>query len=66
MAKAAGPPKSKQKPKLTDKEQSERFIATARELAVDESGKAFELAFTKIVPAKQEVAVGMDDYAGHN
>ena len=49
MAKAAGPPKSKPKTKLTDKEQSERFKQTARELGVDESGKEFEIAFEKIV-----------------
>ena len=48
MAKKAGvPKKQKAKPKLTDKEQSERFIKTARELGVDESGKAFD----KIVDA---------------
>jgi hypothetical protein len=46
---------SKTKPKTTrpkedDKEQSARFIATARELEVDESGKEFQKAFAKIVP----------------
>ena len=50
MAKAAGPPKkAKPKPKLSDKEQSERFKQTARELEVDESGDAFEKAFKRIV-----------------
>ncbi len=29
--------------------QAERFIETARQLGVDESGKTFEDAFTKIV-----------------
>ena len=54
MAKAAGPPKKqKAKPKLTDKEQSERFKQTARELGVDESGKAFEKSFSKIAKAQQ-------------
>lgn len=39
MAKAAGNPrKQKPEPKLSDKEQSERFIETGRELEVDESG----------------------------
>lgn len=53
MAKAAGPPKkAKPKPKLTDKEQSERFIETARSLGVDESGKEFERALKKIVPQR--------------
>ena len=42
MAKAGAPKKAKPKPRLTDKEQSERFKATARELEVDESGKIFE------------------------
>lgn len=49
MAKAGTPKKAKPKPKLTDKEQSERFIEAARELDVDESGREFEKAFGKIV-----------------
>lgn len=50
MAKAAGPPKKqKAKPKLTDKEQSERFIETARKLRVDESGESFERAVKKVL-----------------
>ena len=49
MAKAGAPKKAKPKPKLTDKEQSERFIETARELGVDESGEQFEKALRKIV-----------------
>jgi hypothetical protein len=48
MAKAGAPKKAKPKPKLTDKEQSERFKATARELGVDESGKHFEDALKKL------------------
>ena len=49
MAKKAGvSKKQKAKPKLGDKEQSERFKQTARDLAADESGKKFETAFTKI------------------
>jgi hypothetical protein len=53
MAKADTPKKKKAKPKLTDKEQSERFKETARALGVDESGRGFERAFAKIVkPAK--------------
>ncbi len=52
MAKAAGPPKKqKAKPKLTDKEQSERFIETAQKLRVDESGKEFEKTFAKVARA---------------
>jgi hypothetical protein len=50
MAKAAGPPKKqKAKPKLTDKEQSERFKETARKLGAVDDG-AFERAFSKIAP----------------
>jgi hypothetical protein len=52
MAKAGTKPKAKPKPKLTDKEQSERFRETARELGVDESGKRFEGTFKKIALAK--------------
>ncbi len=37
------------KPKEDDKEQSARFIATAREIEVDSSAK-FDEAFTKILP----------------
>lgn len=49
MGKAAAPPKGKKaKPKLSDKEQSERFIEAARELGVDESGKEFDRTFGKI------------------
>jgi hypothetical protein len=40
--------KKKAKPKLTDKEQSERFKQIARELGVDESGEPFEKAFRAV------------------
>lgn len=36
----------------TDKAQSARFIETARQLGVDESGSDFERAFVRIVPSK--------------
>ena len=49
MAKAGTP--KKKKPKLSDKEQSERFKEAARKLGVDESGEGFERAFKRI--AKQ-------------
>jgi hypothetical protein len=52
MAKAGTPKKAKLKPKLTDKEQSERFVETARKLGVDESGKSFEKAFEAISKPK--------------
>jgi hypothetical protein len=57
MAKAGAPksakPRPKAKPKLTDKEQSERFIETARQLGVDETGTDFEKALDQIIPEKQ-------------
>lgn len=45
-------PKRKSR-KDTDKEQSERFMATARALGADESHERFEAAFAKIVPPKR-------------
>ena len=36
------------KKKVPDEKQFERFVETARELGVDETGKAFEEAFAKI------------------
>jgi len=51
MAKAGKP---KPTSKLSKKAQYERFLETARELGVDneESVKAFERAFEKIVPPR--------------
>jgi hypothetical protein len=48
MAKAGAPKKKKAKPKLTDKEQSERFIKTARRLHAEDGGEKFEEVFRKI------------------
>jgi hypothetical protein len=45
-------PKRKNR-KNTDKEQSERFIETARMLEADENGARFEEVFAKIVPPKR-------------
>jgi hypothetical protein len=50
MAKAG---KSKTMPKMTDKEQSERFKQTARELNADKSAEEFERALDKIIPPKR-------------
>jgi hypothetical protein len=55
MAKAGTPKKKKAKPNLTDKKQSERFIETARELGIDESGEQFERALRNIAPAMPRV-----------
>lgn len=44
-------PKRKE-PELDPKEQFKRFVETAREHDVDESGKEFERAFKKVVPPK--------------
>ena len=52
MAKAGTPKKKPAKPKLSDKEQSERFKQTARELGADEDPKHFERAFRAVVQAK--------------
>ena len=49
-------PKAKPKrksPRNTDKEQSERFIETARKLGVDESGDSFENAIKRVVPRRE-------------
>jgi hypothetical protein len=54
MAKGGAPKRAKPKPKLTDKEQSERFKQTARELGLDESGKRFKEAVNMVLkPRKQ-------------
>jgi len=45
--------KLKQKNKLTQKEQSERFRDTARKLGCDESEDALERAFKKVVAPKK-------------
>jgi hypothetical protein len=45
-------PKRKE-PELKPKEQFKRFMKTAREIGVDESGKEFERAFKKVVPPKR-------------
>jgi hypothetical protein len=54
MGKAGVPKKAKPKPKLTDKNQSERFIETARKLGIDnkESADHFSRTFKKLVPPK--------------
>ncbi len=36
-----------------EKSQAERFLETAREIGVDETGEAFERAVEKIVPPKR-------------
>jgi hypothetical protein len=50
--KARDPKAKHPKRKISQKEQSERFIDTARRIGVDESGERFERAFGKIVPPK--------------
>jgi hypothetical protein len=41
--------KPKPKHKLTDKEQSERFIEAARKLGIEQSGEAFDKAVNVIL-----------------
>lgn len=47
-------PSGRKAKKLSQKEQSERFMETARELDVDESGKAFERAAGAILPPRSK------------
>ena len=42
------PVKKDKKPKPDDKEQSQRFVETAKQLESDESGKSFEKALENI------------------
>lgn len=54
MAKAEKPKQNEKPKKTTDKEQSERFKATARELGIDDSSRDhFDEAFRKIVPQRR-------------
>lgn len=50
-------PKVKSKPrlKLTDKEQSERFIEAARNLGIEETGPKFERAIKTILPEHRKI-----------
>jgi hypothetical protein len=52
--------KAKPKPKFTDKAQSERFIETARQLGVEETGEGFDLAFERIVKPAPNRQLGTD------
>lgn len=45
-------PSGKKAKKLSQKEQSERFMETARELEVDESGSAFDRTIDRIFTLK--------------
>jgi hypothetical protein len=49
-------PKPKRADKLSQQEQSERFIQTARELEADESGAAFEKAVSVVVTRRSKAA----------
>jgi hypothetical protein len=49
----AGPDLRKDRGKGTEKSQAERFIETAQEIGVDETGKEFERAMKKIAPPKR-------------
>jgi hypothetical protein len=42
-------PTGKKAKKLTQKEQSERFIEAARKIGVDETGEAFEMAVERML-----------------
>lgn len=47
-------PSGKKAKNPTQKEQSERYIETARELDVDESGDAFDRALSIVLPPRTE------------
>lgn len=47
-------PTGKKAKELSQKEQSERFKETARQLEVDESGEAFEQAIDRLLPQKPD------------
>lgn len=49
----AKPTKGGSSRKMTAKEQSERFIATAREIEADETGAAFDAAIGKVLIKRQ-------------
>ena len=49
----AGPDIRKDRSKGGQKTQAERFIETAREIGVDETGKEFERAIQKVIPPKR-------------
>jgi hypothetical protein len=44
--------KSQDRSKGEEKTQAERFIETARQIGVDETGKEFERVLSKIAPSK--------------
>jgi hypothetical protein len=46
-------PKAGGAEKPPEKEQRERFIRTAREIGVDESGEEFERLFRRVAPPKK-------------
>ena len=52
--KKSKPVDTKAKPPKNQKEQSARFIETARDLGVDESGEKFIQSFGKIVSRKMD------------
>jgi hypothetical protein len=45
----------KPKPEPDDKEQSSRFVATAKALGVDESGRDFDRAMKSVIPPKPKL-----------
>jgi hypothetical protein len=55
---ARKPPRPRQK---TDPEQHKRFLEMAREVEVDESPKAFDRAFEKVIRPKKPAEKATDD-----
>jgi len=53
MKKAAPRRKDKKKPKLTDAERHERFVALAKEVEASENPKDFDDALTRVLGAQR-------------
>lgn len=51
----AGGAKKPPAKKMTQAEQSKRFIKTAREIGVDETGREFERAFERVLGSKSRM-----------
>lgn len=48
-------PSGKKKKKLSQREQSERFIETARALEADESGERFDAVVSRVIKPKPDL-----------
>jgi len=53
MAKAG---QKQKRPKKADKQQFERFVATAQKLGVNDNMEDFQVKFRKLIPARRRLA----------